>query len=426
MGHFQKPTRRNLRGHTLIFLLVLSLPQYAHTAESIYQQADKLLGSRQTEQAYDLLWQAIMSNPDDIMANYLFGKAAMQLKLYENAASAYERILALDPDQEKARLNLGIAMYALGSHRTAELVLNQLLLAKPNSKTRKEAERYLGRINKKGGGASRWQTILSAGRIYSDNTGATQFGDTDWGTILSLGVRNKTDINGKSGLSWRSRALFHTTMYDDQTDDDLAILSLETGPAYVYKRDFVAAATLSLNHVYLGSDSYYRLYGIKPQITLIHAPNLSTRIRTQWQYQDYTDENESDGNYYSIGIIPRLFWDNRRYMLQWEFGYEWKEAEDDNYAFSGPHTKLTFRASPSEWLESRLAVGYSKSGYDEPFSYLPTEDNELYIVSLKLLLPSPWKETNTVISFDYKKNDSNIDAYTYTEKRAMISLRKEF
>lgn len=421
------PLRSTFRLPPLVWLLILSCctPLNAMAATDLVE-GNRLLISGENEQAYDRLWQVVMSEPDNMTANYLLGRAAMALKLYENAVAAYERILVVDPDQARARLNLGIANYALGAFTAARQELELLLSVNPPPDIRQKAQRYLERIEGRQG-VSRLRGLLSIGLVYDSNVDSTSTAQDDWGATVGLGLTHDWDPGAHGGYQWGTRALIHGTFFRQVTDYDLNYLSLESGPGYLRPRQYQLQFPFSYETTRYGGDEYSSHYGIKPRITFFHSPNLSTRLSAAWEYQDFADQNARDGSASRIDLMPRIFWDNEHYMLQWQLGYEWKHARDNINAFRSPDTELLLRVGADRSMQGRFSLQYRNPRYDE---LNPTDsemrEDEYYKAAATFYLPTPWRDTRTVLAFDYRRNQSNIAAFDYTRKRVMLNLEKEF
>ena len=114
-------------------------------------------------------------------------------------------------------------------------------------------------------------------------------------------------------------------------------------------------------------------------------------------------------------------------MFQWSVGYEWKWAKKDIKAFEGLRTKMLLQIQINKWIKNHLFLEYKKSRYDERDPrYIFTRENDKYKAGLKFYIPLPWQNLRTILSFDYTKNDSNIESYEYKRKRTIIKLEKKF
>lgn len=81
--------------------------------------------------AIELLRQAADGLPEHEIAWYNLGLAAVRLELWSEASAAFERAVALGPDNLVARLNLGTATARAGDCERALVVLDELVAAHP-------------------------------------------------------------------------------------------------------------------------------------------------------------------------------------------------------------------------------------------------------------------------------------------------------
>ncbi|MES9884437.1 MAG: surface lipoprotein assembly modifier, partial [Sedimenticola sp.] len=314
----------------------------------------------------------------------------------------------------------------LGSFTAAKRELELLLSVEPPQRIRQKAQRYLERIEGRKG-ESRLRARLSVGLVYNTNVGTTATAQEGWGAVASLGLKHDWDAGPRGGLLWGTTALLHNVIHQNQSAYDLNYLSVETGPGYLQPRDYYVKFPIAYETTRYDSSEYSSNIGIKPSINFFHSPNLSTQLSAAWQYQNYADQNARDGSYASLNVMPRIFWGNERYMLQWRAGYEWKNARDNINAYRGPTTRVLLRVGAERSLQGRFSLEYRHPVYDEinPPDTEVREDDYFKAVA-KLYLPAPWRDSRTVLGFDYKRNNSNISTFDYSRKRLMVNLEKEF
>ncbi len=78
-------------------------------------------------------------------------------------------------------------------------------------------------------------------------------------------------------------------------------------------------------------------------------------------------------------------------------------------------------------MQGRFSLEYRQPVYDEinPSDTAVRKDDYLKATA-RFYLPAPWRDSRTVLGFDYKRNRSNIDVFEYSRKRLMLNLEKEF
>jgi tetratricopeptide (TPR) repeat protein len=426
------------------FCVLTETPSWAGTENSTYHTAKSLLHQNKTHEAYDLLWQALMEDPGDTELNFLYGKVAMELKFYESASAAYDRILMVNPNYTLARLQLGITYYKLGNYSLAEEELKKVIEAKPSKEIKTSAKKYLQTIKKK---KSRHQMRLTvrAGRQYNTNVNAGLDDDVidtvdgpkrlksnsteqeDWGTVLDLNARHWWDFGSRNAFLWQSRFDFLNTFYDQENDYNRNFLKLTTGLNYIDGPKYSVYVPFTIDMLYYGSEYYSRACGIAPKVDWHHSQNFMTRWSAVVQHQVYPDHRKRDGAYSSAGIMPRFYWNERKYMFQWHCGYEWKWAKEDIKAYEGLKSIMAFHVYFNKRFQSLITFDYRDRRYDKrQRKYDKTRRNKRYKAKVKFFTPLPWQGLRAVLSFEYTHDDSNIETYDYSRKRTALMLEKRF
>lgn len=431
----------------IIFFLIITFIAPATSAfckKKNYQEAKSMLASGHTEEAYDFLWEKIMKEPDNTRLNFLFGKAALKLKLYENAAAAYERILMINPDNAKAQLHLAISYYRLGAYVLAEKEFGSLVKKDVSSNTKNISEKFIAAIHHRKS-SHQWNVSFAAGRLYNSNvntapsdkkfdtvngTVSISSNDTeqsDWGTIVAFTAGHKWDFGMKSGFSWKSRMILHNNFYDSKEQYNINLVSLKTGPSYIEHKNFRLSMPLTVDLFEYGNTPYFQGYGFNPRLDLLHNNNFLTRLSATCEHQEYSDDNRSDGTYYYIEAMPRFFWNSKKFMLQWSMGYEWKCAKNNIKTYEGVRTNILFQYKINKWVKHHFTLEYRNSQYkDLDILFNKTRNSDRYKAGMRTYLSLPWQNLRTIISLDYTDCQSNIEIYEYTRTRTIIKLEKRF
>ncbi len=428
----------------LFFSLLLSLSTVSPVAASKgFAQAEKLLAAEQYSEAYDMLWSAIQDNPESIDGNILLARAATKLKLYDQAAAAYERILIIDPNHLKARLNLGIAFYRLGAYSLAATELNKLADSETENPYTLKAQSYLAQINRKQS-PHQWRGSIYLGSLYDSNINTAPddaFIDSvdgsrplskdarevgAWGMTAGLKFSHDWDLGERGGFSWKDSLETSNYFYHNESDSNLNMFSLASGPVYTEKSNFRLMLPATFEYMNYGNEPFFRTFGMMPRLDLFHTDWFLTRFYATLQYQNYNWDKHRDGTYGYFAVMPRCHWADGRYMLQWRLGYERKWARKDFKSFKGPRTEVKFLSRFNDWLRQSLVLEYRTRRYDERDPYYPkTRDEDRYKVEAEITFLLPWR-LRTHLTFDYTSKDANLDAYSFRRKRTMLKLEKRF
>lgn len=133
--------------------LLLCLAAGAATAwaddSALIRNAQQLLAAGNAKQAYMQLIDAQDRLSDNVEYNYLLGLAALDSGKIDEAIIALERVLAANPKNAGAKLDLARAYFVVGSLDLAEVSFRELSVSNPPAETRVVIDRYLDAINTK-------------------------------------------------------------------------------------------------------------------------------------------------------------------------------------------------------------------------------------------------------------------------------------
>ncbi len=424
----------------LIFLL---LPGSLVAATTNYEQAAKLLSREQFSRAYDLLWRELQDNPADVKGNFLLARAATKLKLYDQAAAAYERILIIDPNNIKARLNLGIAFYRLGAYTLSENELKKLVKNNSSDPFTLKARKYLDQIKRKMS-PHQWRGSIDVGWLYDSNVNTAPDEDfidsvdgsrplrrdarevSDWGITAGLNFSHDWDFGERGTWSWKNSFEANNYFYSDESDSNINMFSLASGPVYTEKGSFRLILPLTFEYLNYGNDPFFRTFGIMPRCEIYHSDWFLTRFYATLQYQNYNWDKRRDGMYGYFGVMPRFYWSAGKFMLQSRLGYECKKAREDFKSFYGPRAEIQFLSMANNWFRQSLLFEYRTRRYDDRDPYYPkTRDEDRYKIEAKVTFLLPW-HLRAHLSFDYTSKDSNLDAYSFRRKRTSLKFERKF
>ncbi|HEY2873247.1 MAG TPA: tetratricopeptide repeat protein [Reyranella sp.] len=196
---------------------------------------------------YDAAFQEMLQQPANLDVLFKFASVASQTGDLEGAISALERMLLINPNLPRVRLELGVLYYRLKSYEVAREYL-QGALKSPSvpSDVRAKAEQFIAQIDNQQQ-ASHFHGELFLGMRYQSNanlgpaTSSVQLfgqvanlnqaaiGTADWGVVSTVQLR-------------------HT--YDFGTQDKATLETIFTG--YANRQFQVSAANVSLADLTIG------------------------------------------------------------------------------------------------------------------------------------------------------------------------------
>lgn len=127
-------------------LAPMASPVFAQAADKLLMEVQQLLAGGNPKQAYVKLVEQQSRYPDNKEFDYLLGISALDSGKIDDAIIALERVLARDPKNAGALMDLGRAYFNAGSLDLAEATFNQLRTSNPPAPTLQAIDRYLQAI----------------------------------------------------------------------------------------------------------------------------------------------------------------------------------------------------------------------------------------------------------------------------------------
>ncbi|MFW5835064.1 MAG: hypothetical protein ACOCYE_13305 [Pseudomonadota bacterium] len=202
----------------------------------------------QLELEADRLLQAMRLDPRDLDLAFAYSEVAIALGDYEAAVGALERMLVLDPDLPRVRLELGALYFRLEAYEVARVYLDETL-ALPNVPPEVEARvrELIAAIDARTARHA-WSANLFVGARYQTNANAgpssrrIDLGGID--VVLDDEVTGQADVNafallnGTYGYDLGTQArdtlelagLAFGALYAEERQLDLTVLEVDAGP----------------------------------------------------------------------------------------------------------------------------------------------------------------------------------------------------
>ncbi len=124
-------------------VLAGSITSYVLAAESL----EALVGSGQYQAAYELALTQEAELAGEPEFDFLFGLSALESGHPQQAIFALERVIAVVPEDHRARLELARAYFVLGNFEKAESLFNAVLASDPPPKVKQNVQLFLDEIH---------------------------------------------------------------------------------------------------------------------------------------------------------------------------------------------------------------------------------------------------------------------------------------
>ena len=241
------------------------------------------LSSSALKQQYDEAFQETMRKPADLDVLFRFAGLATQIGDLEGAISALERMLLVNQNLPRVRLELGVLYYRLGSYEVARSYLESALRSPAvPAEVRRRAEEYLAEVGSKLSPSSlagdvffgwRYQSNANLGPAGSRvllfgqpaNLNQAGLGTADWGVVSSLQVRHRWDFGHQDKSALETQFAAYANRQFQLSAANVSLLDLTTGPRFqvfngLYE-DISLRPFVTGGYVWVNDTSYYGSWG---------------------------------------------------------------------------------------------------------------------------------------------------------------------
>lgn len=430
----------------LQLVLVLCLSLAAITTRAVPADADAWAAyeSGDYNKACDLFLQLFRDRPQDERVNFGLGLSAMKAGKLSHARFAFERLLVMNADNQRARVELARTLAAMELYDLSREEFEKVLLCNPPEKVRTNIEAFLHQIKRN----SRSWTAgaqLSAGAFYDDNI---NIGPSE--SLIDTGV-GRLEVNARSrpesawgasagasaagtyDLSWRRDWLLtaglnaNQTLIPDSPDYEVRYLRAQGGlrrPAPSTLFDL----PIKVEDLNYGHEPFVSIVGAEPM--LLFAPSRDWHHITQavLEYRNYAGGGDRDGMTYKLSQTVKRFFGPARHSLALSLGGFQENADLDGFANSGPECSVTGELRPLSMTTLYGLAMYRQATYREILmTGLQTEarkDHEYQVVAgIRQSFTAFW---GVDLSWRHIENQSNFGLYDYDRNMVNLSTFMSF
>jgi tetratricopeptide (TPR) repeat protein len=415
------------------------------------------------EREYDAAFQEMLRRPADLEVLFKFATIATKTGDYEGAISALERMLLVNPDLPRVRLELAVLYYRLGSFEVSRTYL-EAVLASPNiqPEVRARAEQYLAEVEKRNSRSRfvgeafagvRYQSNANLGpptssvRLFGQtaNLNNSAIGTADWGVVSSGYVRHIYDLGGQDRGQLETQLTGYANRQFQLSTANVSILDLTSGPRFQAFQGIFEDVTIKpmglLGFIWVNDQPYYGSYGSGVEVGSLLADklrNTTNFVYRRLMYQDswyLPTNNVYTGNEYSANTtfqyalteVIALFANTnvQRYMTDNFAQY--------SYLVGGVGGGMQFRfadplfKSQLPWTIS-LSANVQWWGYDQADPIIDPgvvrQQNDT-ILNVTLSVPFDDRTTMTVSGGRFVRS-SNIPNYEFTNNSFLMGVSWRF
>lgn len=368
--------------------------QNLSNAQGFYEKKDY-------QNSYVLLKDLNLSSQDTndeniAKLNFYLGRSAFELGKFQEAYSAFERVLIIQPNHTRARLEFARTLYMLKMYEDAKMEFQKVRNSGVPEPIRQNIDLFLTQIDKAVQKHALSQ-VLMFGFQHDSNVNSVY--GTEYLLPTSIGniainseeksdyfleqmylANHRYDFGDTGGYSWDTTFLLYAQQYDETHNKNIEFSSLSTGPTYTASK-YSFSIPLTYERLRYASNTY------------LHAGSLG------FKYTRFLSDTLLLNNAYSYKIKRNLVAGNEK------SDSNVKEVSLGFYKILTEQSALnsTFTYSQERKDNSGVDVNVEKDKYGINATYSYTF-NDLYKSSIAYLHEnSAYKEENSL--FGSKRED---------------------
>lgn len=419
----------------------LSLINTAYSDE--ISDLKELLNNKDFEQAYIFADKIKLTYEGEVEFDVLYANAAIESGHPNEAVYALERIIANQPENQQARLELARAYFLKGEFNNAKELFNAVLTTKPPENVEKNIQQFLSKIegflnlnthqtNAYIEIATGWDgNINSASDSNTFSLGSLQFTlnknsqkTPSFYTRFKAGGNYLGRVNKFDSYFIAGEISSRNNISNNLDTDEL---SISTG--YLYINDKTRfRLPVSYQKLNLDSKAYRAVTSLSAELTNFETQNKYSSYIVQYGVVNHTDKKVLDFDYINVGystILPNDTEDTL-FTLSYFVGTELSKLKSNE-----SNTKNYFGIS------SRFEDSAGSSGINGGFNlnyYQHQAKNTLFgktradilasvYIGYKWNLSEKW---NIESNLNYTNNFSNISIYEFNRILAEVKTRVSF
>ncbi|MGM0519684.1 MAG: tetratricopeptide repeat protein [Campylobacterota bacterium] len=288
------------------------------------------------KQSYEMFNKLFSKYSDHVQINYYLAMSAVNLKLYDEASAAFQRVLIKKPEFHRARLEYARVMFILGFKQEAKQEFLKVASYPIPKNVRKNIERFLKKI-KNSNQSNSTMIALSLGYMYDDNINSgIEYDSFTLPGFSNLEVDGEKPISSTSYFSLMQVNHFHglsenypisvkhtgTIFYKNQTkDDDYNMNFYSYKPTFYYnnaKNKEEYSLQIGVDSILPGDENDFTAYTLVPKYKKLINKDTVFSIYGQYKEIHYKKSSNETKDYMKKGLGTSLSYKKFRYKLSFE------------------------------------------------------------------------------------------------------------
>jgi len=403
-----------------------------------FSDAKKAFLNKEYKKAYDSFYQIFLNNLDNPNINFYLGRSAFMLGRFDEAISAYERVLFIDENATRVKLELARCHMANNSDELAKTIFLEILKTEIPQNVRINIKKNLEILeNKKV--RNTFSGIFIVGVGWDDNIESLS---TNYISEVTDSVFTSTNSLQSAWTHQEMLALNHTYKYSDTIDiknnalffmknhagfsqRNIQFIQFFPALSFKYSNQLSVDYTFIYNRVLLDRKSLISNYAFHPKLQFINSKSLILEASLKYQKKSNDDSNNKDRDamFYETSLNAQVIHtDKLSTTNELKYAQEKKirgVLTDVDYNLYSLSTAAVYKFTDD--LSVSLKAKLFHKSYLE--KYIPTKnkrvDNEYqgyfsttYMLSKKNILQAEYIYTDhqsNYNDFEFKKNTFTIN-----------------
>jgi len=413
---------------------------------SQFTTAVKLFEDQSYQEAYRAFSVLVEQDYSSIDYSFYLAQVAAKLNKHKEAITAYERILILQPEHTRSKLELGKLYYQLQEYALSKSYFSSAQNDRIPETVRLNISRYLTKIEKQSN-LGNLSGALIFGLGYDTNVNSAPYASSWFVPVFGADFTNTTetvenayhqemallnhyyDSTKKYGFGIKNSLLAYNKSIPGESDYN--ILYLRYKPSLVFStQDYKIDAAIQFDTMRYGGEAYLENYGFAPSIT--HQINPSSQLSAHLKLfkKNYlkSEDQGRDANYIEAGatyhklLNTRTAWHINANLIQ-----ERKESGDltdvSNDAFA-LKTGVSYQYSTDLRIGGEIAT-LQKNYLDDNLFFLKKRQDNNFKIALDISKNLD-KDLSLQARAERIQNSSNQAAYEYTKNIFLVNIVKHF
>lgn len=418
--------------HLTFSLLMATASLHAEALISdLYQKANQAYAAQSYQEAYPLYEQLNDQFPENPGINFLLGRCALEVKLYDEAIAAFDRVLILNPQHNRTRLELARLYTEIGQYDLAETELDTVLSGQLPSDVRDIVLTFKSNIDKR---LSRhtFNGVIVMGGGYDSNAnndignkaflvpsfnlwldGQEEVSTTNMfaTSVLNFGY----DFGDRGGWSIENSVVGYTVANAKERQNNLSLISLSAAPTW-FDQDYRLQFPLTYDRIYMDDKGY--MYNLSGGAKISYLLDTTSQIIGGYTYKrGYYDDNSalnvSSHSFFAsykkaFGENPTIIGLNTSYSINNELEGSRTDVTSHGYSYGAEVSKTFPYQINGAFVYSVGSTFYEET--DVTFGTMRRDRRKNYELRLSKFIQNNFS-LNAIAA--YIQNDSNQAPFEY-------------